>query len=153
TMHDLAVLAQRYFEIVTRDRGNLIFLLAQAPAVAIMLWLVSNSRALVDPTLWLDRQRLLFLIACAAARFGTINAVREIVKEAPIFQREYRVGIGTGPYLASKVLILALLAMVQSILLLGLVGLHFELPTAGVMLPAGLEVYVTLVVTAVVGMA
>ena len=67
---------------------------AQVRVGRIMLWLVSNSRALVDPTLWLDGQRLLFLMACAAAWFGTINAVREIVKEAPIFQREYRVGIG-----------------------------------------------------------
>jgi ABC-type multidrug transport system ATPase subunit/pSer/pThr/pTyr-binding forkhead associated (FHA) protein len=150
---DLLVLAQRYLEIVTRDRGNLAFLLGQAPAVAIMLWLVSNSRALVDPTLWLDGQRLLFLMACAAAWFGTINSVREIVKEAPIFQREHRVGIGTGPYLASKVLVLTLLAMVQSILLQGLVGLHFDLPTSGVILPGGLEMYLTLVLTSVVGMA
>jgi ABC transport system ATP-binding/permease protein len=151
---DLTVLAQRYLEIMTRDRGNLAFLLGQAPAVAIMLWLVSNARALVDPTLWLDGQRLLFLMACAAAWFGTINAVREIVKEAPIFQREHRVGIGTGPYLASKVLVLTLLAMVQSILLLGLVALHFDLPGSGVVLPAGgLEVYLTLVATSVVGMA
>jgi len=131
----------------------LIFLLVQAPAVAVMLWLVSDARALVEPSLWLDAQRLLFLMACAAAWFGIINAVREIVKEAPIFQREHSVGIGAGPYLASKLLVLGLLAMLQIVLLVGLVAARFELPRSGVVLPGGIELYLTLVVTAVVGMA
>jgi ABC-type multidrug transport system ATPase subunit/pSer/pThr/pTyr-binding forkhead associated (FHA) protein len=152
-LRDLRILSQRYLEIVTRDRGNLLFLVGQAPAVAAMLWLVSDPRALVDPALWLDAQRLLFLMACAAAWFGIINAVREIVKEGAIYQREHSVGIGAGPYVASKLVVLGLLAMLQIVLLVGLVALRFELPRSGVVLPGGLEVYVTLLLTAVVGMA
>jgi hypothetical protein len=152
-LRDLRVLSQRYLEIMTQDRGNLLFLVGQAPAVAVMLWLVSDPRALVDPALWLDAQRLLFLMACAAAWFGIINAVREIVKEGAIYQREHSVGIGTGPYVASKLVVLGLLAMLQVVLLIGLVALRFELPRAGVLLPGGLELYLTLVLTAVVGMA
>jgi ABC-type multidrug transport system ATPase subunit/pSer/pThr/pTyr-binding forkhead associated (FHA) protein len=150
---DLWVLSQRYVEIITRDRGNLAFLLIQAPVIAIMLWQVSDARALVQPSLWLDAQRLLFLLACSAAWFGTINAVREIVKEAPIFRREHSVGIGHGSYLASKFIVLGTFEALQIVLLLGLVALRFDLPGSGVVLPGGLELYLTLVVTALVGVA
>ena len=50
-------------------------------------------------------QRLTILIM-SAALMGAAVTIRELVKERPIFQREYAVGLSPGIYLTSKVLVL-----------------------------------------------
>jgi ABC-type multidrug transport system ATPase subunit/pSer/pThr/pTyr-binding forkhead associated (FHA) protein len=69
-------------------------------------------------------QRLTILIV-AAALMGTAVTIRELVKERPIFQREYAVGLSPGVYLASKVIVLGTACFVQGVLVtfLALAGL------------------------------
>lgn len=153
TVRHFAVLSQRYLEIIWRDRWNLAFLLGQAPVVALMLWLVADPKALTAPQYPVDSHKLLFLMACAATWFGIINSVREIVKEAAAFQREHNVGVGIGPYVASKLGVLGLLAAAQTGLLVGLVMPWLELPADGVLLPVAVEMYVTLFATSLAGVA
>ena len=111
----LNVLCERYLEIVLADRGNTLLLLVQAPLIA--LFTVLNWRDVDVAT-----NSLYYLLALSALWFGTSNACREVVKEGPIFDREARLGLRVGPYLASKCLVLALLSFVQCLCLAYLVN-------------------------------
>jgi len=58
----------------------------------------------------------IFLIMVLCACFmGMSNSVREIVKERAIYQRERAIGLSRGAYVGSKVLVLFLITVVQSI--------------------------------------
>lgn len=59
-------------------------------------------------------QRLIVLIV-AACLMGTAIAIRELIGERPIFQREYAVGLSTAAYFASKVLVLGVAAFIQGL--------------------------------------
>ena len=111
----LSTLAERYLECLTADFGNLVLLLVQAPVIALCIVLV--WRDVNEPT-----DSLYFVLALSAVWFGCINACRELVKEAPIFQRERMVGLHPTAYVLSKLLVLALLSLAQSLCLVFLVN-------------------------------
>ncbi len=71
---------------------------------------------------------IIFGIVVSAIYFGTTNAAREIVKEIVIYKRERLVNVRIAPYLLSKVTILALLCLLQSIIFLGIIKLFLGLP-------------------------
>jgi ABC-type transport system involved in multi-copper enzyme maturation permease subunit len=97
---------------------------------------------------------VLFMLATVSVWFGIINAAREITKELPIFRRERLVNLRIGPYLLSKVAVLSGLIATQTAVLLGIlaVGVGFP-PDTGLILPAAAEIFVTLLLTALAGMA
>lgn len=90
-------------------------------------------------------QRLLFMMGLSASLLGLFAAAYEIVKEAPIYQRERMVNLRIPPYLLSKVVILFGFGLLQCLLFLLVLGLRVDYPKDGVILPAVAEMYVTLV--------
>jgi ABC-type multidrug transport system ATPase subunit len=130
----LPVLLRRQLEVMKGDVRNLLILLLQAPAIAVILALIYQPNTFTDdlattpgePPPVRDGAELLFLMVIAALWFGTVNAAREISKERAIFTRERLAGVGISPYLLSKVGVLALVGLVQSLLLLGIIGLRIE---------------------------
>lgn len=131
-LRQLWLLGRRYAEIMTRDRRNTLLLLAQAPAVAVLLALVFHGISKVAPDAfpYADalNETLLFALALSAMWFGTNNAAKEITKEAEVYRRERMVNLRVGPYLLSKVAVLGALALIQCALLLGVVKLAIGLP-------------------------
>ncbi len=103
------------------------------------------------PGTGLNANRALFIIAFIAVLFGAINGTREIVKEASIYRRERAVNLGILPYVLSKVLVLGLFALFQSAALLLIVN-AFEPFQKSIFLPVLLEIYITLVLTALAGL-
>jgi ABC-type transport system involved in multi-copper enzyme maturation permease subunit len=93
------------------------------------------------------------MLATVAVWFGIINAAREITKESAIYRRERLANLRIGPYVLSKLLVLTLLVLIQSLILLVLIGLKVRLPAMGVLLPAGLELFVTTFLTSLAGLA
>ncbi|MCS7002677.1 MAG: ABC transporter permease, partial [Dehalococcoidia bacterium] len=71
---------------------------------------------------------LVFLLAVVAIWLGTSNAVKEIVKELPIYRRERMVSLKIVPYLLSKMTVLFALAALQTALLLGIVMAFVAFP-------------------------
>src|SRR5690242_19823757 len=63
----------------------------------------------------------LFLQLLAALWFGCSNAVREIVGEWAVYQRERMVGLKLLPYVAAKLTVLGGLCLLQCAVLLGIV--------------------------------
>jgi ABC-type multidrug transport system ATPase subunit len=149
--HQLRVLVRRYFDLMLADRKNLALLLLQAPVIGVLLLLVSGRFSLESGRI--DAKKLLFMLSTTGVWFGVINSAREICKEAPVLARERLAGLRTGPYLLSKLVVLFTLVLVQSALLLGTIALRVELPQTGVILPAPLELFVTIVLTGCAGLA
>lgn len=158
------LLSERYAELLLRDRVNLLILLAQAPIIALLIVLLARHQVLhlaANPQLETSpqdyyAQRELFIMATTAVWFGTINAAREIVKEAPIYRRERAIALRIVPYACSKLLVLGTLAAVQCFVLLYIVGLKTGYPNHGLFLPgirgAFAELYVSLLLMALVGL-
>jgi hypothetical protein len=90
-------------------------------------------------------------MAFATILFGCINGAREIVKEAPIYQRERAVSLGILPYMFSKILVLGLLCLFQSAILTLVVEIGEPLQQ-GIFLSPILETYITLALTSLTGL-
>ncbi|MBD0370226.1 MAG: FHA domain-containing protein [Pyrinomonadaceae bacterium] len=113
-------LAQRYYEVLSRDKLNLLILFGQAPIIAILTALVVGAKS--------PRDFPYFMLALVAIWFGTSIAAREIIRERAIYNRERMVNLGILPYIGSKLLVLSVIVGVQCVLLFlmlklfGLVG-------------------------------
>lgn len=109
-------LTLRYFNIKLNDRLNTFILLGQAPIIAILICLIFDHISMSVP----------FLLAVSAVWFGTNNAAREIVGEAPIFKRERMFNQGIFPYIFSKITVLGTFAAIQSFLFTLIISINFS---------------------------
>ena len=149
----MSTLVRRYSAVIASDRGFLYLL------VGVVLGLGALVRAFplpnggfVGPNNDGAQSALLILVLCACFS-GALNAIREIVKERPIYARERGTGLSAGAYLASKVIVLGVISAFQAILLvaIGLAGKNF--PPKGSALPIPLlEIAIAIALVAVVSM-
>lgn len=98
-----------------------------------------------------NAETTLFIMAFAAVMFGCINGAREIVKEAPIYQRERTVNLGIVPYMLSKIIVLGTLCLAQSLVLTVMVSLRAPFMHS-TLLPPFLEIYITMALTSLAGL-
>src|SRR3989440_3052341 len=129
-----------------QNQVNQFLLLGNTESQALQL-----TQAYIIPGAGNDSQKYLFIMAFAAAMFGIVNGVREIVKEAPIYRRERTVNLGIVPYMFSKIMVLGLLCLIQSAVLVLVVNLAAPIQQ-GIILPAPVEIYITMALTAVAGL-
>lgn len=127
-------LTRRYLEIKLKDRRNTVLLLAQAPFIALILALVTNS---------LNDAKTIFISTIIAIWFGANNAVREIVAEAPIYTRERLVNLKIPSYVFSKFAVLSGVGLAQCSLFVSLLVWRGRL-NGGDFLPLTLVLYLTL---------
>lgn len=159
------LLTMRYVEMFLHDRVNLLILLAQAPIIALLVALLTKADTVrhltsapnLMPPPDIFAQRTLFIMVCSAAWFGVINAIREIVKERPIYRRERALYLRLFPYALSKGLVLGALGLLQSAILLAIVSAKAGTPTHGLIFPgtrgAGAEMLLTLWLVSLAGVA
>jgi ABC-type multidrug transport system ATPase subunit/pSer/pThr/pTyr-binding forkhead associated (FHA) protein len=161
------VLTRRYLDLVLRDKLLLSVLMAVMPIIGALVllvsdanWLVGNPLNEIESQLMADltagessatyavvgdSQILLFMMTLASVLLGLFASVYEIVKEWSVYQRERMVSLRILPYIASKVVVLGIFALIQCLLLMAVINLKVDYPTDGVLLPAPLEMYITLV--------
>ncbi|HMS59492.1 MAG TPA: FHA domain-containing protein [Tepidiformaceae bacterium] len=146
----LRVLSRRYFDLIRRDRVNLMLLFLLAPALS-LIDLVAWPHDVLDPVKGeaTTAMTMLFLAALIPFLIGSLSSVREIVKEAPIYARERAVSLKIWPYLGSKVAVGALFAFYHAGILLGAKVLLIDYPGADS--TDFLILYVTLVLAVVAG--
>lgn len=94
---------------------------------------------------------VLFLMAFSAIMFGCINAIREFVKEVAIYSRERAVNLGIVPYMFSKIVVLGVLCLLQSLVLAVCINV-FDPFRQSIFLPPFLEVYITIALTSLAGL-
>ena len=139
-----ATLSRRYFEVLLKDRLNLLILLGQAPVIALLTFFAMGGEQ--------PRDFLYFVLALVAVWFGTSVSAREIIRERPVYRRERMFNLGILPYLGSKLTVLSLIVGLQCVLLFGPLKL-FDL--AGLMkMPgehSGAPQFLAMLLTAAVG--
>lgn len=109
SIRQLFTLARRYFEVLRRDKFNLLILFAQSPIIAVLTYLVVGDN---EP-----RDFPYFVLALVAVWFGTSVAAREVIRERAVYNRERMVNLGLLPYIGSKLLVLSFIVGLQIILL------------------------------------
>jgi ABC-type multidrug transport system ATPase subunit len=131
----MGTLTRRYIRVIAADRGYLLFMGLLPVILGVLIRLVGSSQGLAGPpgTNQNASETLLLLVVCACLA-GAASSVRELVKERNIYIRERAAGLSSGAYLSSKLLVLGVISVVQSIILvlLGLTGR--PMPTSGTIL-------------------
>ena len=152
--NQFGLLLDRYARILLRDRVNVAILLLQAPIIGAILAAVSKVGAFTSASGPTDAEKILFFLAIVAIWFGTSNSVREISKEVDIYQRERLAGLHVLPYILSKVGILAMLCLIQTLVLLFIVTARAGLPpsSAGLFFPPLGELYIGIVLAGLAGL-
>ncbi|MGW2631736.1 FHA domain-containing protein [Streptomyces chattanoogensis] len=134
----LRTLVQRYAAALSADRTFLIVM------VALPFVMGAMTRALAGGTLTRDTAPQTLLILCVGAVLtGAANAVRELVKERTIYQRERAVGLPRSAYVMSKVLVLGTVTVIQAVVLttVGLFGVGLNPPGGkGLLVPPLAEI-------------
>jgi ABC transport system ATP-binding/permease protein len=146
------ILSRRYANLVARDRVNMLVLLLQAPIIGGILALVAGQNIFASGKSPANAQQVLFVLSIAAVWLGCSNAAKEITKETPIYMRERLVNLRVVPYVMSKVVVLSLLCLVQSVMLAGIVMLGAGVPPTGGLLPPAVEMIVGVWLTTMGGL-
>ncbi|MQY37616.1 ABC transporter ATP-binding/permease protein [Streptomyces sp. RB17] len=134
----LGTLVRRYAAVLSSDRTFL------AVMIALPFVMGAMARALAGGRLARDTAMNALLILCVGAVLtGAANAVRELVKERVVYQRERAVGLPRSAYLMSKIVVLGTISVVQAVVLtlVALLGVDLNTPGGrGVLLPPLVEI-------------
>ncbi len=147
---EFSILARRYIDVIRGDARNLGILAAQGPLLGFVMLIVFGSGKL-DPTgvSGAEAASLLLAVVLSVVFIGAASAVREIVKEADIFQREQTLGISTAAYVGSKAAVLGTVAMTHSVTVLLLSLIRHGGPDEGLLgFGWGLEALVVVALSA-----
>lgn len=146
----LGVLCSRYMRLVFNDRQRLILLILQAPLLAALISFVADGEQFEQYEM---TKSLLFALSCSAFWIGMLNSIQEICKERSITRREYMTGLSLTSYVISKIAVLGVLCLVQSLLLTGVFSLLVGVPYYGVFLPPFIEMLITAFTTSLASAA
>jgi len=130
------ILSARNAKILTRDRTSLILMLAAAPLIGMLDFILASGmgRNLFNyETGEFDALiRSYFMLGMNAVLVGALSQMREIVKESEIYRRERLVNLKILPYVLSKMWVAGLLALYQAAAFTILHYLAFEMPGGGI---------------------
>ncbi|MBC7268219.1 MAG: ABC transporter permease, partial [Streptomyces sp.] len=146
----LRTLVRRYAAALSADRTFLAIMIALPFVMGAM------ARALAGGELTRRTALNALLILCVGGVLtGAANAVREIVKERVIYQRERAVGLSRSAYLMSKVIVLGTITVLQAVVLtlVALLGVDLNAPGGkGVVMPPLVEITVAVALLAFTAM-
>jgi ABC transport system ATP-binding/permease protein len=119
----LSTLCRRYRAVIASDRVFLAFLAAMPIVLGAVIRVIPAPLGLAGHNN-AGAQSLLLILIISACFAGAANAVRELVKERPIYSRERAAGLSAGAYLVSKLVILGLISGLQAMVMVavGLIG-------------------------------
>jgi ABC-type transport system involved in multi-copper enzyme maturation permease subunit len=136
--------SSRYLRVISSDRYYL-GLLAVIPVVIGLICystagelglgqgLPTKADDLFNP---MARSNLMILIL-GTVFIGLSTSIQEIIKEEPILLREKSVGIRSGTYLMSKVLVLGVVTSIQSMIFVAIVLFNRPVPDGGLFFESG----------------
>ena len=143
-IHQISVLCARYVKLIINDRQRLLLLLFQAPVLAFLISLVKDGNQYKGYGM---TKSLLFALSCCAFWIGMLNAIQEICKERSILRREYMTGLSLDSYITSKMAVLGILCVIQSVMVVSVFALAVGLPKHGVVFLSYFEILFTTVLT------
>jgi ABC-type multidrug transport system ATPase subunit len=118
-----AIQMARYARLLAPDARNMLLLLLQAPIIALFIGATFGNIAVdFSEQHAADLKQIAFLLIMAVLWCAGSNGVREIVKERRIFLHESRYGLNPVSYFLSKFIPLGAIGVMQSFLLLAILG-------------------------------
>ena len=113
------MLTRRYARVLAGDRANLVALVGAPVLLGLLqLWrLPADQFKTLPPSqirLVPQSSLILLVLAIGMTMMGLTSALREIVKEQPVFKRERSVGLSISAYMLSKISILGLIVIYQA---------------------------------------
>jgi hypothetical protein len=114
-VQQLVALSARNLRLISRDRFALVLMLAAAPLLASIDFLITE-RDMFDALLG-DTARIITntnTLIVNAMLVGALAQMREIIKDREIYRRERLVNLRIAPYILSKVWIAGLIAVYQA---------------------------------------
>ncbi|MDD9376155.1 FHA domain-containing protein [Streptomyces sp. ZAF1911] len=146
----LSTLIRRYAAVLSADRTFLIIMVALPFVMGAMARALAGSELTAETAL-----NALFILCVGGVLTGAANAVRELVKERVIYQRERAVGLSRSAYLMSKVVVLGAITIAQAVVLtlVGLAGVKTNAPGGkGLFLPPLIEITLVVALLSVTAM-
>lgn len=115
-LRQLAVLTSRNARVLFADWRTALLVLLQGPLLGLLLYLAMEADQLdaAAPLRLSSAMVTVLLLVVGATWIGLSNSIREIVKERAVYSREVAVGLSPTAYLASKVVLLAVITAVQT---------------------------------------
>jgi ABC-type transport system involved in multi-copper enzyme maturation permease subunit len=134
----LITLSSRYLRVISSDRYYLGLLAAIPILIGLICYATAGELGLGEglPNKKGDffnpiaRSNLMILIL-GTVFIGLSTSIQEIIKEDPIRLREKSVGIRSGTYLMSKVLVLGVATSIQSVIFVSIVLFNRPVPAQG----------------------
>ncbi|WP_217551990.1 FHA domain-containing protein [Streptomyces sp. GbtcB6] len=139
-----STLVRRYTAALAADRTFLAIMIGLPFVMGAMARAVAGNKLTFDTA-----TNALLTLCVGGVLTGAANAVRELVKERVIYQRERAVGLPRSAYVMSKVVVLGAVTVLQAIVLtqVGLAGVDLNAPGGdGVLMPPLLEITVAVAV-------
>lgn len=149
-VRQLFVLCARYIKLIANDRQRLLLLLLQAPILAILISFVADGNQFKQYEM---TKSLLFALSCSAFWIGMLNAIQEVCKERIVLKREYMTGVSLSSYIVSKIVVLSMLCLLQSVLIVGVFAWAVGVPDDGLLFDSHLELLLTTFLTAIASSA
>jgi energy-coupling factor transporter ATP-binding protein EcfA2 len=149
----MTTLTRRYLRVIAADRGYLGFMALLPVVLGLLIHFVGGSQGLAGQLHSnVQAEEVLLMLVICTCLAGAASSVRELVKERAIFSRERAAGLSSGAYLFSKLIVLGVISVIQSVVLvlLGVVGR--PLPPQGAFI-TGLPLVELLIGIAVLGLA
>ena len=146
----LGTLVRRYTAALVADRTFLAIMIALPFVMGAMARALAGSRLTQETAM-----NALLILCVGGVLTGAANAVRELVKERTIYQRERAVGLSRSAYLMSKVVVLGTITVLQAVVLtlVALAGVDLNAPGGeGVLMPPLVEITVAVALLAFTAM-
>lgn len=109
-------LTMRYLNVKWNDLGNLFLLFSQPVIIGFMLVYIFKNLQI----------NVLFMMSITAIWFGVSNASKEIVSELPIYERERMYNLNIANYILSKITVLSVIALIQSLIFVLIVYFAYQ---------------------------
>jgi ABC-type multidrug transport system ATPase subunit/ABC-type multidrug transport system permease subunit len=141
-LSQLGTLIRRYVSVIAADRGHIMLLVALPLIMGVLSMAIPAKSGLAaaagvgadgSPALNNDAATVLLVLAVGACLTGAANAVRELIKERVIYERERAAGLSRSAYMMSKVIVLGVITSVQTIVLSALCLFPRKLPSTGLL--------------------
>jgi ABC transport system ATP-binding/permease protein len=126
----LSTLCRRYLAVIASDRAYLAVLAIMPIILGALAYLIPSPQGFAGVGNE-DAVSVLLVLVIGACFIGAANSVRELVKERAIYTRERAAGLSAGAYLTSKLVILAAISAIQSLILVGIGMFGRKLPKMG----------------------
>lgn len=150
-LRQMRILIKRYCEMIVNDGKKLGIMIGMPLILGLVMLAAAWDDSLVPFKYSADTQTFALAIACCCFFLGLFQSFQEISKERTIVEREKMADMKCRAYFASKLLVLAVMLLLQTLLLFGFSWLFVvQRPEHGVLFENQpfLEFYITTYLTA-----